>query len=357
MAKAVAIDDWECKRMAVNAVPRRVFVRGLAAATTTLLVPHTVRAATPLVALVHTQLAGDNGPIDGMIASLKRIGQERSLITRAIYSGDPANDQAILTLLGEAGAAVVLVTFNEMTLSLRAVAPQFPRTRFIQLFGDPMIPPLPNVRTVSFRTYLGSYLSGMCGALLSQTGRIGFIGGVNLPSIDTNVNAQIAGAKRVRSDIDVRVEFVGSFQDPAKALLIANTMFASGIDYVQTYASGSDLGVIQAANARPGRILAGGSRPEFPLGPATMVAITLCDFERSLYLQTTAALGFRWSAGHYRSGLADGVVDFLPSQLFARSGPLEIIERFQSAWPRILAVRERIARGLMTVPYKTHLGP
>jgi basic membrane protein A and related proteins len=343
--------------MAASLLSRRALVGGIGAcALAGAAGPLAARADTRMVALVHTQLAGDNGPIDGMIASLKRIGRDRALTVRAIYAGDAANFQPILELLGEAKAAVVLVTFNEMTQPLRAVAPAFPDTRFVQLFGDPIEPRLANVRTVSYLSYLGSFLSGICGALMSRSARIGFIGGANLPSIDSNVNAQIAGAKSVNAAIDMRTAFVGSFQDPAKALVIANDMFDAGLDYVQTYASASDLGVIQSANAKAGRIISGGSRPEFPLGAASMAAITLCDFERSLYQQAVAALSPGWIAGHYRSDLRDGVVDFVPSQLFLGQGPPAQVARFRQCWPSIRAARERIIAGTVVVPYRTHLG-
>jgi basic membrane protein A len=318
--------------------------------------PVTARADAPLVALVHTQAAGDNGVVDGMIASLQRIGRERNLTVRAVYASDAANYQPMLELLGEAQAAVVLTTFNEMSQPLRAVAPAFPKTRFIQLYGDPMDPVIRNVRTVAYETYLASYLSGMCGALMSTESKIGYIGGISIPTLDANVNAMAAGAKSVRPGVGLSTAFVGSFQDPAKALEIANQLFGAGIDYVQAEGSASDLGVIQSANARLGRIVCGGSRPEFPIGPASLAAITLCDFGRSLYAQTGEALGAAWTPGHYRSSLADGVVDFVASPLFLAHGPPALVARFHDAWPRLLAAKRSIVAGSVRVPFKPNLG-
>lgn len=310
----------------------------------------------PLVALVHTQAGGDDGVVDGMIASLHQIGHERGLTVRAVYARDAANYQPILELLGEAGAAVVLVTFNEMTEPLEAVAPQFPKTRFVQLYGDPIVPPIPNVRTVSYETHTAAYLSGVCGAKMSKGGRLGYVGGESIPSLDANVNAMAAGAKSVRAACELNATFVGSFQDPAKALEIANQMFAGEIDYVQADSAASDLGVIQAANDHPGRTVSGGSRPQFPLGPASVAAATLCDFGRSLYQQTAAALGPEWTGGHYRSGLQDGVVDFVASPLFAAHAPAATAARFRAAWPAIVATKVRIVAGSLKVPFKPMLG-
>jgi len=304
---------------------------------------------------VHTQAAGDNGVVDEMIASLHRIARERQLTARAIYAADPANYQPILELLGEAGAALVLVTFEEMTGPLEAVAPAFPHTRFVQLYGDPLVPPMVNVRTVSYETHLSSYLDGVCGARVSRADRIGYIGGASIPSLDAGVNALIAGARSVNPAMSVATTFVGSFQDPAKALEIANQMFGSGIDYVASDGAGSDLGVIQAANAHVGRVISGGARQQFALGPTTVAAITLCDFGVSLYQQATEALRSHWSGGHYRSGLQDGVVDFVPSQIFLKRAPAAEVTRFRAAWPHVARAKASIVAGSLRVPFETTL--
>jgi basic membrane protein A len=310
----------------------------------------------PLVALVHTQAAGDNGVVDGMVASLKQIGRDRNLLIREIYASDPANYQPILELLGEAGATVVVTTFEEMTQPLKAVAPEFPGTRFVQLYGDPIEPPIRNVRTVSYDTHLSSYLSGVCGARVSRAPKLGYIGGTSLPTLDANVNALAAGAHSVRPAMGMSVAFVGSFEDPAKALEIANQMYGSEVDYVQSESAASDQGIIQSANAHPGALVSGGSVPQFVLGPTTVAAVELCDFGRSLYGQTAAALANPWTGGHYRSGLVDGVVDLIPSPLFLKHGPPAIVARFRSAWPEVVAARGRIVAGTIKVPFRPMLG-
>ena len=335
---------------------RRALVAQLGAALALPALARPASADAPLVALIHTQAAGDNGVVDGMIASLRRIGRERALTVRTIYAADPANYQPILELLGEARAAVVLVTFNEMTEPLRAVAPSFPDTHFVQLYGDPFVPTIRNVRTVSYDSYLASYLSGMCGATMSRSGHIAYSGGADLPELNANLNALIAGARSVQPSIRVSRAIVGSFQDPAKALEIANQMFGGDVDYVQAEAAASDQGTIESANAHPGKIVCAGSRPMFALGPATVAAVTLCDFGLSLYGQTAAALSPGWTGGHYRSDLSDGVIDFIASPLFAAHGPADAVKRFTGAWPGIVAAKTRIAAGSLKVPFKTLFG-
>ena len=216
----------------------------------------------PLIALVHTQAAGDDGITDDMIASFRRVAAEQKLRARVIYASDPTNYEPILELLGEYGAQIVLGTFDEMGQPMSSVAPNFPATRFVQIYGDPLPKPLPNMRTVAYDTYLGAYLVGVCGALVSRTGKIGYIGGASIPPIDADANAMQAGLRSVHPDRSLITTFIGSFQDPAKAFQITEQMYRSGIDFIQVEGAGSDLGVIKSAMAKPGRMVSGAANNE-----------------------------------------------------------------------------------------------
>jgi len=178
-------------------VARRTFLHGslgaVVAGSAGLILPRRVRAAdSGLVALVHTQAAGDNGPVDSMIAALKKLSGEKGFPIRTIYAQDPATYESIFRSLGDAGAAVIATTFNEVAEPIKALAPGFPKTRWIQIFGDPFDPPIPNVVTVSYDYYLGCYLSGLFAAKVSKTGKIGYIGGVSIPPLNADLNAMKA---------------------------------------------------------------------------------------------------------------------------------------------------------------------
>jgi basic membrane protein A len=143
----------------MNDLSRRGFLKtgvGAAAATglAAALAPFGAEAAAGLVALVHTQAAGDNGPVDSMIAKLQQLSKEKGFATRVVYASDPATYETIFRTLGDAGATVVVSTFNEVAEPIKALAPTYPKTKWIQLFGDPIKPALPNVTTVSYDYYL-----------------------------------------------------------------------------------------------------------------------------------------------------------------------------------------------------------
>ena len=343
----------------MSGVSRRKFLQGTAGAAalaaTGIVMPKAAHAEGGLVALVHTQAAGDNGPVDSMIAALKKLSAEKGFPIRTIYAQDPATYQSIFSTLAEAGAAVIASTFNEIGEPFKALAPQYPNTKWIQIFGDPIEPPIPNMVTVSYDYYLGCYLSGLFASKVSKTGKIGYIGGVSLPPLNADLNAIKTAAASVDSKITVTGAFAGSFQDPAKGHEIANQMYQDGVDYIQTDSAATDTGIIQAANEGEGRMVSAISPAQYALGPKTVAALVALDFGQSLYNEVTKAIGPDFKGGHLATGLGTGVIDFILSPVWVEQGPKDLVEKAKAVWPEIEKARADIISGALKVPFNTEL--
>ena len=318
--------------------------------------PLAVRADAGLVALVHTQAAGDSGPIDSMMGRLNQLSEAQGFETRTIYAQDPATYETILRTLGDAGASIVLGTFPVISEAFKAVAPLYPDTKWIQLFGDPVDPPIANLVTVSYDYYLGCYLSGIFGAQVSQSKQIGYIGGISIPPLNADFNALQAGVHAVNPEATVTAAFAGSFQDPAKGYEIASQMFLDGIDYIQTDSAATDGGIIQAANERAGAMVSALDPAQYQLGPASVIGVVSLDFGQSLHNETSGALAADWQGGrHVPTGLGSGVIDFLRSPLYREQGPAAIVARSDEAWLAVEAARAGILDGSVSVPFNTEL--
>ncbi len=316
-------------------------------------------AAGKLVALVHTQAAGDNGPIDDMIVHLKALAKKDHFPIRTIYASDPSTYQSILSTL--AGAGIIVTTFNEMADPIKAVAPGYPHTKFIQLYADPFTPPMPNVRTVEYQAHYGMFLAGLFGARITQSRKLGYVGGMSLPGLNADLNAMKAGAMKAGAmkagagSVSVKGAFAGSFQDPTKGREIANQLFGTGIDFIQTDGAATDAGVIRAASEGGNRVVSAVFRTQFKLGPKTVAASVLVNFGQSLSDQVTNALSGHFTGGHYVSNLADGIIDFVPSPLFMEHGPAVYVARAKTAWPSVDAAKQAIVQGTLKVPFNTQL--
>lgn len=109
-----------------------------------------------------------------------------------------------------------------------------------------------NVASLVFREHEGSFLVGYIAGKLTQTGVVGFLGGMDIPLIHKFEAGYRAGVEYAceRSGIDcqVVVNYVGTtpaaWNDPAKAKEIGTAQHSQGADIIYTAAGGSGLGVI-----------------------------------------------------------------------------------------------------------------
>lgn len=114
----------------------------------------------------------------------------------------------------------------------------------------------PNIANLTFAEEEGSFLVGVAAALKSQTGKVGFIGGVNVPLIHKFEAGFEAGVKAAKPDATVESKYLTQppdftgFNDPAKGETAANGMFDAGIDVIYAAAGGSGNGVFKAAKAK-----------------------------------------------------------------------------------------------------------
>ena len=106
---------------------------------------------------------------------------------------------------------------------------------------------------VSFDPGEGSFLVGAAAALESRTGRIGFIGGMDIPGIHRIQAGYEAGARAVDPDIEVRSTYLTPYYDfsgfgsPTYAFHVATRMYRRGADVIYHAAGASGRGVFQAA--------------------------------------------------------------------------------------------------------------
>lgn len=112
---------------------------------------------------------------------------------------------------------------------------------------------LPNIAYVNFAEQEGSFLVGVAAALSSETGRIGFIGGMDVPLIHKYEAGYVAGAKAVDPDVTVDVAYLtpaydgSGYSSPTLGGQAASRLYRAGADVVYTAAGGSGMGTYELA--------------------------------------------------------------------------------------------------------------
>ncbi len=191
-------------------------------------------------------------------------------------------------------------------------------------FSDDTV--LMNVASLRFAEEQGSFLVGAAAALKSQSGKIGFIGGVETDLIKKFEAGYTAGATAVNPDIDVLVQYITQppdftgFNDPAKGKEIATSMYGDGADVVYAAAGGSGLGVYQAAAeaGEPGTVWAiGVDSDAYNLVDAALQPYILTSMLKKVDLAVYDTIE-KLTQGEFRGGLqvydlATGGVDYSTS--------------------------------------------
>ncbi|SFA92960.1 basic membrane protein A [Rhizobium sp. NFR07] len=162
-------------------------------------------------------------------------------------TSDTQGEQAIRNFASRGYNPVVAVSFA-WTSAMEKVAAEFPDTKFVIV--DSVVD-LPNVRSVVYKEEEGSYLTGILAGMASKTGKVGFVGGMDIPLIRKFACGYAQGVKAVKSDAQVFQNMVGTtgaaWNDPVRGGELAKNQIDQGADVVYAAAGASGLGVLQTA--------------------------------------------------------------------------------------------------------------
>ena len=179
----------------------------------------------------------------------KRWAEETGNSYREIEVTAEAQRVQFATQLAERGFNPIVVLGFQNASTIEEVAPKYPDTKFAII--DVGWLDFPNLRQITFAEHEGSYLVGMLAAMASETGTVGFIGGMDVPLIRHFACGYAQGAKAVNPDTKVVANMTGTtpaaWNDPVKGGELTKAQINQGADVVYAAAGGTGVGVLQAA--------------------------------------------------------------------------------------------------------------
>ncbi|QFT91722.1 Membrane lipoprotein TmpC precursor [Roseovarius sp. THAF9] len=156
-------------------------------------------------------------------------------------------EQALRRFAENGNNPIVMVGFAFGDI-LGEVAPDYPDTKFAII---DMVVEEPNVRSVVFNEHEGSYLVGMMAAMASESGTVGFIGGMDIPLIRKFACGYVQGVKAANPDATVIQNMTGTtpaaWNDPVKGSELTKAQISQGADVIYHAAGGTGTGVLQTA--------------------------------------------------------------------------------------------------------------
>lgn len=160
---------------------------------------------------------------------------------------DSQREQAVRRFAEQGYNPIIVVGFSQAS-ALNAVAPDFPDTDFAII---DMVVEQPNVRSIVFNEHEGSYLVGVLAAMASKTGKVGFVGGMDIPLIQKFACGYVQGVKATNPNAEVFQNMTGTtgaaWNDPVKGGELAKSQIDRGADVIYHAAGGTGIGVLQAA--------------------------------------------------------------------------------------------------------------
>ncbi|QJR15278.1 BMP family lipoprotein [Usitatibacter palustris] len=252
-------------------------------------------------------------------------------------ANETQREQALRRLAERGANPIIAVGFSQAG-AVEKVAKEFPKVGFTII---DMVVKHPNVQSVLFKEHEGSFLVGVIAALTSKTGKVGFIGGMDIPLIRKFQCGYEQGVKYANPKAEIFVNMVGTtgaaWSDPARGGELARSHFARGADVIFAAAGGTGLGIYQAAKDAKKFAIGVDSNQNY-LQPGTMLTSMVKRVEVSVYDALQAH-----KPGLQILGLKEDGVDYALDQYNEKVIAPEVKKKADEAKADIIAGKIKVA--------------
>jgi basic membrane protein A len=248
---------------------------------------------------------------EGVWNGIKKFADETGVeVMEFEVTNETQREQAMRRMVSRGATLVLGVGFAQAD-AIDAVAADNPDVKFAII--DVSWLDRPNLRQYAFKEHEGSYLVGVAAALTSKTGKIGFVGGMDVPLIRKFACGYVQGAKETRDDVEVFQAMTGTtptaWRDPTKGGELAQSQFDRGADIVYHAAGGTGLGVIRAA-ADADKLAIGVDSNQNGVAPGHVLTSMLKRVDVAAYDTLKSAMDGKFEAGVQILGITEGGVDW-----------------------------------------------
>lgn len=202
--------------------------------------------SSPNVALIIAK-RGDMNFNDSAIVGMKASVHDHGTVLTILEHNNQADNFEKVFLDAVKGYNHVVMMSSMMKETVEKYASDYPDVKFFMYDGevDWSKGNLNNVYCITYRANEVSYLAGYLAASMSETGKIGFVGGIDNNNIKDFAVGYLEGAKRQNPDIQIVVEYAQSFENVEKGKEIARAMVSNGVDIIFAAAGAVNTGVLE----------------------------------------------------------------------------------------------------------------
>jgi basic membrane lipoprotein Med (substrate-binding protein (PBP1-ABC) superfamily) len=296
------------------------------------------------VALLTPGSIADGGWNAGAYNGLEDIRNQLGAEVRHVETRTPAEFEEGFRDFAGRGFDLVFGHGFEYQEAAAKVAAEFPGTLFITTSGNTL---RPNVAPMVFELEQAIYLCGVLAARMSETGTLGLIGGIDLPSIRSTFIAFRGGALATRPDAVVRDVFIGNFDDTAAAREAARALLEEGADLLLHQANDAGRGVFRAVAERAragGRVFAfGTNRNQNDMAPEVVLASATLDIPAAFVEVAGRVRNGTFRPEPLRLGMREGIVALEINPGLRREIPADVLDELAD-------LERQIRSGELVVP-------
>lgn len=313
----------------------------LAAAAPVLLICLSCSRPAPQVGLLTPGPISDRGWNAAAGEGIERIAAELHVPVGQVQVKTPSEFEEQFREFASHGAWLVFGHGFEFQDAAARAARDFPGTVFITTSGSTI---RKNVAPIVFELEQATYLCGLVAGRVTKTGKIGAVGGVEIPSVASTFLAFTGGVREANPTAQVRVVYTGSFDDPAAARQATLALADEGCDLVIQNADAAGAGVFQAARER-GLFAFGTNRDQAELAPSNVIASAVIDIPKAFVAVAREVREGRFRARSIRFGMADGVIRLQWNAAMHPGVPPSVLREVEAAQRQIVGGRLKVPRG------------
>jgi basic membrane protein A len=294
-------------------------------------------AAEPLKVSMVTDVGGVNDLSFNQSAweGLQRSEADFGVDASYLESKQEADYEVNLeTLVDEENDLVWGIGFM-MAEALKTSAENFPEQKFAIIDNSYGEETPENIVGVTFKEHEPSFLVGYIAGKMTETNKVGFIGGIDFYLINKFEYGFLAGVKAANPDCEVYRQYANSFTDAAAGKSIAEQFYNEGADIIYHAAGATGNGMIEAAKEK-GKWAIGVDRDQNDLAPDNVLTSAMKRVDNAIYNVVKDLNEGNWAGGTTVSyGLAEGGVDIAPSS--DKHVPAEVLAEVEELKAKIIA--------------------
>ncbi len=287
---------------------------------------------------------GDKSFNDSAYKGLLRARDELGVQVDYLEPAEGTDREAALRQMAAGPYELIFGVGMLFSDDLTAVAGEYPEKKFVcidyTVQEGTQVPP--NILGLKYREEEGCFLVGAIAGLVTQTGCVGFVGGMDTPLIHRFEAGYRAGFHAVRPEGKLLVGYAGvtanAYKSPAKGKELALAQYDGGADIIFHASGSTGLGVFEAARERD-KLAIGVDADQQAEAPGHILTSMVKRIDNSVFEAIRAAKEGRFEGGIREQGLADGGVDYVADENNAKWITDEVRERVEGFRAEILAGR------------------